>query len=230
MKPLKHLILIAILCLTAIGTQAQINFKANYLQSFPSTMDSGTVSTALLTLRNVDTGTFVGSISYNAFLNGNPVFPDFFNGLYFDTLTTVFLAPGDSLVDTLRFTAIDPQFLNSPSVVVIWPITVSGNYQIAIMDTPQVTIEVQPVVKTAIGEIIEGALYYNNGRIMLREGSKNELMQVRIYNSSGAEIYDTDALHAKYIELPDLPAGMYIAEAVLSNNKRAILKFIKPLH
>ena len=232
MKLLKHLLILITLCQASIIAEAQQrNFSISFSNPFPSSADSGQAETAYVIIRNLDTANYAGSYNFAYTINGGAQQVSTSSSTsgfrYIPKVLTI--ASGDSIQDTLLLAPNQPQFMSGPSVVVIWPIKDTGD-AIATIDSANFNIEIIFPSSTGIGEIIEGALYYNNGRIMLRETGKNELMQVRIWNANGAEMYYTEGEQAQYIELPDLPAGMYIAEAVLSNNKRAILKFIKPLH
>lgn len=228
MKLPKHLILIAFLCIAALGANAQRELRMEFITPFPSSIDSGQNAQSFVKVVNADTGTYIGSLTYAYTINGNLLSDNPTSGLDYDTTGLAVIAPGDSIIDSITVHGTGPAFFSGPSVVVIWPIPVSGD-DIKVYDTLKFDIAVTEPI-TGIGEITEGALYYNNGKIMLQQAGKNELMQVRIWNTNGAEMYYTEGEHAQYIELPDLPAGMYIAETILSNNKRAILKFVKPLH
>jgi hypothetical protein len=230
MKLLKHLTLIAFLCAAVLGAHAQRTLRMDFITTFPASIDSGQNAQSFVKVINADTGTYTGRLTYAYTINGIAGSDNPTSGLDYDTTAIVVIAPGDSIIDSLTAHVFGPAFYSGPSVVVIWPIPVSGD-DIRVYDTLKFDIAItQPTNETGIGEIIEGALYYNNGKIVLRQAGKNELMQVRIWNANGAEMYYTEGEHAQYIQLPELPAGMYIAEAILSNNKRAILKFIKPLH
>lgn len=229
MKLPKHLILIAFLCIAALGANAQRELRMEFTTPPPSVIDSGQNSIAIARVINKDTGAYTGSFTFAYMVNGILEPNSTVSGLQYDTIGPITIPAGDTVPNILfQVHVFGPAFYSGPSVVVIWPIPVSGD-DIKVLDTLRFKINItqQP---TGIGEIVEGALYYSNGKIMLRQAGKNELMQVRIWNTNGAEIYYTEGEHAQYIELPDLPAGMYIAEAILSNNKRAILKFVKPLH
>lgn len=228
MKSLKYIIVCVACCLSIIYVSAQQRMvSVQFITLFPGNADSSEVVTARVAFKNIDTAIINASYSYAYKVNGVQQIPSG-AGLYPTGYNAVALAPGDSIIDTLTLRPGGASFSSGPSVVVIWPIRTSGD-SIYAVDSLKFVLEVtqNPV---GIGEIVEGALYYNNGRIMLREAGKNELMQVRIWNTIGAEMYYTEGVYAQYIELPDLPAGILIAEAILSNNKRAILKFVKPLH
>ena len=228
MKFIKHTLMLIAMAVSMFAAQAQQrNFRISLLEGPPASIDSLQSAMLKVSVRNIDTAVYSGTLSFLYTINGTVYTSSAVSGLQYDSVTTV-INPGDSIIDSMMVHTNGPAFLTGPSVVVIWPMRIAGD-QIYALDSIKFGIQVN-AIETGIGEIIEGALYYNNGRIMLREAGKNELMQVRIWNTIGAEMYYTEGEHAQYIELPDLPAGMYIAEAILSNNKRAILKFVKPLH
>lgn len=228
MKPWKYLIVSLLFCFAAIASQAQARkISLNFVTPFPSTIDSNQAALAIIRVLNVDTGDYAGIYTFRYTINGSLNTANDTSGFQ-EIPKFVSIASGDTLLDTLIIHPTLPAFMSGPSVVVIWPMATSGD-DIAVVDSLKFSIDVHHT-GTGIGEITEGALYYANDRIILRETDKNRLIQVRIVNTIGSEVYYTEESHTQYIELPDLPAGMYIAEAILSNNRRAILKFIKPLH
>jgi hypothetical protein len=73
-------------------------------------------------------------------------------------------------------------------------------------------------------------LYYSNHQVWLKSDDGIGLNRVRIYDVTGHLIYNANTANKSRFPVPNLPTGMYIAEATLSNNLTVRLKFIETPH
>lgn len=231
MKILKHFVLLLLSLVVFCNTNAQNRSLSVYaLDPFVSSINSGSTDTALIVVKNIDTLTYTGQLAFSYTINGTGPYTGSAgdsSGFKYTTSASDTISPGDSIVLQMVILPNGPLFFTSPSVVVIWPISVSGN-AINVVDSLNFEIEISGLV--SIRDVPNSFLYYYNDRIYLRNNGEIGFKHVRIYDALGAVVHIAERKDSQYITLPILQAGLYIAEATLSNNKRTLLKFIKPLH
>jgi|GEM_PF-4606156 len=192
--------------------------------TFPPTINAlGQSDTFGIAIINADTIDFNGNLVFNYTINGTlyTVSNDT-SGIGFDSINSLFLAAGDSIHRTLSVHATTPKFQTGPSVVVIWPIVPFNDTAVIVRDSAKFTIN---IISNGINELANGKLYYNNRQIWLQNNSEIYLNRVRIIDITGRTVFSADAYNNR-LPIPDMPAGIYVAEAVLSNNYTARLKFI----
>lgn len=199
----------------------------------PSTIDTSEDPAIYVKIENVDTLNYSGQFTYRYTVNGslgvNSTVSGLDSGLEYDTTITAFLLPGDSIFDTIIVHPSPPFFTPGPTVVVIWPIRVNGNF-FRVVDSAEFYFNITELNGTNINEPDLGRMYYSNGRLFYYNESEVRLTHVRIIGLSGATIAHIAVANDQYTDIPDLPCGMYIAEAILSNNRRIAFKFIPSLH
>lgn len=177
---------------------------------------------------NIDTAAFNGNLVFNYSINGiTYTVSNDTSGIGFDSINSLFLAPGDSIHKTLNVHASPPQFQTGPSVVVIWPISTFNGTTVIAQDSAKFTIS---IISNGINGLDYGKLYYSNHQVWLKSDDGIGFNQVRIYDAAGQLIFNTNTANKSTVPVPYLPMGMYIAEATLSNNLTVRLKFIETPH
>lgn len=228
MKFLKYCLAVILFALAFSNAQAQTrNLALSFVSPPPATIDTMQDPVIYIWIHNVDTGTYAGTFTYAHTINGVLGIPDNNSGLeyYTDTLS---IAPGDSIMDSIIVHPSPPAFSSGPSVVVIWPIRVNGDF-IAVTDSAIFETTITPG-GVGINEPELGRMYYSNGRLFYQNVGETQLKHVRIADPRGIVVFDSATTYEQYIDLPQLSMGMYIVEAILSNNRRLTFKFIAPLH
>lgn len=225
--------IVALLALTIWLQQAsaQVGLSAEAV-SAPTTLSVGQSTTFNLLIKNTDTAAFFGNLYFNYSINDSVyTTSDLVSGLQYDTIFSLLLLSGDTAIRTITVHASPPKFQTGPSVVVIWPIALlSGNTTAFARDSAKFTINIADTA-TAITEALNNTLlYYSGHQIWLKNDDGIGLNRVRIYDATGHLIYNANAANKSRFPVPDLPTGMYIAEAVLSNNATVHLKFIETPH
>ncbi len=229
MKFLKHCLVLSLIVIAFGNAQAQQRkFSISFIPPFPVTIDSSQDPVVYLSVRNIDTSDYHGSFTYSYTVNGVLLGSSDSSGLEFSVLDTMTINAGDSIIDSIIVHPSPPVFMSGPSVVVIWPIRVDGDF-IAVIDSAKIGTNIT-LTGIADNEPELGSMYYSNGRLFFKNAGEVRLKYVRIADPRGAIVFDSAVPDEQYINVPDLPAGVYIAEAILSNNRRLAFKFISSLH
>lgn len=230
MKIFRYALLLSLFIVAFNNAHAQQRkLLVTFTQPFPDTIATNQTAIAYISVKNIDTGAYNGSYTIGYTINGSSqLTPNSFSGIEHDSEFQTIL-PGDSIQDTLTIHPTGPFFSTGPSVVVIWPIRIVGD-SIEIIDTTTFDIEIKPVIGVGIHDPEFGHMYYSTGRLFYQNDTEIRLKQVRIMDARGAIVMDVPAMNEQYLDIPKLPPGMYIVEAILSNNRHLTFKFIPLLH
>lgn len=135
---------------------------------------------------------------------------------------TIVLGPGEAVPATFSVD-VDPQYFTpGPDGIVIWPI--SGQ---SISDSILLPIDV--LAPAAISNTApEGfKMFCHTGQLhLLNANADNAVKQVRIFDLMGRSALTVTGDVAA-IDIQALPAGIYLAEALLADNRRVVIKFLR---
>lgn len=135
---------------------------------------------------------------------------------------TIVLGPGEVVPATFSVD-VDPQYFTpGPDGIVIWPI--SGQN---ISDS--ILLPIQVLAPAAINNTAPAGfkMFCYAGQLhVLNANPDNAVKQVRIYGLLGEEIVVTNG-EVSAIDLQQLPVGIYLAEALLADDRRVVIKFLR---
>ena len=114
-----------------------------------------------------------------------------------------------------------PYFRPGPDVVVVWPICSQP-----IADS--ILIHLDIIDPNGVKDEREIPLTYavvNNTILLKSLDSKINFQQVRIYNTIGQKLCETQSAFISSVPLPALPRGIYFCELITSDGRRTTIKF-----
>ncbi|MES2619413.1 MAG: T9SS type A sorting domain-containing protein [Bacteroidota bacterium] len=140
------------------------------------------------------------------------------------TNTVIKLAPLEEKSALFTVQILPSYFKAGPDIIIVWPIataTIVDSASAVIVIQDPLSIDEQTKAKLRIFTTTEQL-------IIINEGQESQLEQVRIYTTTGSVIlaYKTNTPNIT-IPLSVLPQGSYIAEVLLQNGERRMLKFAK---
>ena len=209
------------LCIQLASAQTGFSFTKN--TATPDTVSLGTDIPFTASIQN-DTGSlFAGVITFEYTIDGDTTaitVSDTSSGLEFSPLFTI-LNSGDSAVSSMILHVKGPRFQVGPSVVVIWP---KANNASA-LDSIVFNLFILPptgLVTTADDKM---RVFVSDKFLHIESAPETELKRVRIMDISGKELL-VQLLPAHPIPLPEMYAGVYLAEITYNNNQRKVLRFV----
>lgn len=240
MKFVRKLILLFLVCGLAQQASAQSLFDIQAISPVPDTLNIGQNDTIYVSLINRGPNQFNGTISFKYAINDSIYqVPDVISGISYDSLSAISIDSGDTVNSIIYVHPGPPKFQTGPSVVVIWPIGVFSPLQLITRDSLKFELFVRDTATSIdsldtlvnnINEPVNTQLYYYNHQVWLKSDGGTGLNRVRIYDATGHLIYNGNVANKNGAPIPNLPLGVYIAEAVLSNNLTVHLKFIETPH
>ncbi len=224
MKLAKKLGLLVAVLFSIQWAEAQIGLRISTNDTFPNPFIYGNSFSFNALVKNDSSTTFNDRIGFGYSINSGAAvtIPDSSaGGVSFDTLIAG-LQLGEVISKTIVVNVDGPQFLVSPSVVVIWPISTSKQALDSLIISFNVLL---PAGVTDVGESNIKAYIINNS-LMVQAEQEIQLKQVRIYDILGREILN-QRNPSSAIPLPVMGSGVYLTEITYNNNQRKIFRFFK---
>ncbi|MBX2910003.1 MAG: T9SS type A sorting domain-containing protein [Chitinophagales bacterium] len=214
MRKFLHILFILSASLVA-QSQTSIDLSINPLVTQPPFRVSyGDTISYATEITNQDSITFSGTL-FIAFKGSNSTSYDSLN------LGTVQIPPAGSIQRTISIDVQPQYFKPGPEVVVVWPIF-SGTAGNQVADFIFVKDNLSNIEDNSLSET--NYFVWNNN---LKTNTDNNLLkQVRIFNLSGQEIFNTQNKNTP-IALPILNAGLYFIQIEKLNGEFSTIKWIK---
>jgi hypothetical protein len=217
-----HKILTAALVLLAIGNVARAQIGVTLINNTQTDVNLGDKLIIYAEVRNFGNNQFTGTLDFglrngqqNLTLTGLLAKPNYSGN-------TIVLNGGE-VVPAVFSVNVDAQyFMPGPDGIVIWPIS-NQNF----VDSILLAIDV--IDPNGIDDnTVEGfkMFSYNGNLHVLNANADNAVKQVRIYDLLGRTAITVTGDETT-INLSSLPQGIYIAEAILSDNRRVVVKFLR---
>jgi hypothetical protein len=223
MKLAKKLGLLVTVLFSIQWAEAQIGLRISTNDTFPNPFIYGNSFSFNALVKNDSSTTFNDRIGFGYSINSGAAQtnPDSLAGVSFDTLIAG-LQLGEIISKTIVVNVDGPQFLVSPSVVVIWPISTSKQA----LDSLVISFTV--LLPAGVADVGESNIkaYIINNSLMVQAEQEIQLKQVRIYDILGREILNQRNPSAA-IPLPVMGSGIYLTEITYNNNQRKVFRFFK---
>jgi hypothetical protein len=191
----------------------------------PSSIDSGQTFSFDVSVRNDSAATFRGRIGFGYSIDGAQyiAFDSTLSGFSYVSSIADSIRSGDSIIKTITGHVVGPAFKTGPSVVVIWPIAVSGAPVYA-EDSLNFTITI--TLATSIDGIDDDRikLWLINDKLWFQLAPEISISRVRMFDILGNEILDKPN-PLNNITLPEMNKGVYMAEITYNNNQRKVFRF-----
>jgi hypothetical protein len=234
MKRMKFILLMAcLLCLARTNAQTGVNLRlgSNSLAALPVFVHRGDVDSLTITIYNDSSTTFYGNITIGALVDTTTVVADTSSASPFCYPNAPILdsIPGhDSINRLLIITIKTPPFIIGSSAVVIWPIVSNSSNQLHITDSVSKTIIV--FYPLGINEPDDKNLkvYMSGQQLIVQENDQYLLKNVKLYDVSGALLYQQQISISGEISMASFAPGIYLAEVKYADNTCRLFKIFNP--
>jgi hypothetical protein len=219
MKRMKFILLVAgLFCLiTAKAQQNNLRIDSAFLTAFPSGSSVNDTFSVNITIGRV----YIGSQT-----NTDSARVDSIPGaaFYYPSYTANENIPaGGFITRTITVSVLNPPFIIGSSAVVIWPIVNFNGNLISSTNSLRTLVTIYP---TGINEPNDKSLkvYMSGQQLIVQENDQFLLKNVKLYDVSGALLYQQQISLSGTISMASFAPGIYLAEVNYADNTRRLFK------